>query len=304
MNVAITGVSGLLGAHVAAALSNQHRVVGFDRHPWWGTRPVILHEGDLADDYARAAFLEDARPDLLVHCAAMANVDLCEERPAQAYHVNGTLTGLLVRAVPRNCTVVYVTTDGIFRGDEPMQRESDLPCPRTVYGRSKLHGEWETQLATERHLVLRTNFYGWSSGVKQTAAEWLYYSLASNKEITLFDDFWFTPLYVVDFVQRLLALVARGSRGTFHVVGSERVSKYEFGRYLSEASGIPMTAVRRGSIADAALKAPRPHDMSLNADKVVAALGSAIPDCASGVRRFLADRRRTLEERVAGVTLS
>lgn len=302
MNVAITGACGLLGAHVAAALSSRHRVVGFDRHPWWGARPIELHAGDLADTRTRTAFIEDAKPDLLVHCAAMVNVDACEGKPSDAYFANATLTRLLVAAVPRECRMVYVTTDGIFPGDTPMRRESDPPCPRTVYGRSKLHGEWETQLAGAQHLIVRTNFFGWSAGYKSTAAEWLYRALAEGEPITLYDDFWFTPLYVVSLVERILALVAGGHRGVFNVVGGERVSKYEFGMRLASLAGFSTAHLNRGSIADAALAAPRPRDMSLDSGKLEAALSLRAPDCQYGIRNFLADRTRTLEERVSGVS--
>jgi dTDP-4-dehydrorhamnose reductase len=307
MNVAITGACGLLGAHVAAALSQDHRVVGFDRHPWWGERPIELHQGDLADDEARNAFLEDARPDLLVHCAAMVNVDACEERPADAYKANGTITGLLARGVPPGCLVVYVTTDGIFRGDLPMRRETDLPCPRTVYGRSKLHGEWETGLATDRHLIIRTNFFGWSSGAKPTSAEWLYHALASKEPITLYDDFFFTPLYVADLVRSILRLVGGGHTGTFNVVGADRISKYEFGRCMADAAGLSFDGVTQGSIASAAFRADRPRDMSLSTEKIARTLGQPMGKCSSGVRSFVNDRHRTLEARVAepqGVVLS
>ena len=304
MNVAITGACGLLGAHVAAALSARHRVVGFDRHPWWGSRPIELHEGDLADPHARRAFLAEAKPDLLVHCAALANVDECEKRPGDAYFVNGTLSGLIAREVPRECRVVYVTTDGIFRGDTPMRSETDVPCPRTVYGRSKLHGEWETQLATGNHVIVRTNFYGWSAGNKVTSGEWLYRALETGESITLFDDFWFTPIYVVDLVERLLALAAGAQTGTFHVVGGERVSKHEFGVRLAAAAGLSTGRVNRGSIAAAALLAPRPRDMSLSSAKVDALLGRPAPACASGLSRFIADRGRPLEERFEAVSAS
>lgn len=302
MNVAITGACGLLGAHLAAALSRHHRVVGFDRHPWWGSRRIELHQGDLGDAGARNAFIDDVRPDLLIHCAAMVNVDACEERPAEAYFVNGTLTGLLARAVSSQCYVVYVTTDGIFAGDKPMLRETDLPCPRTVYGRSKLHGEWETQLATERHLVVRTNFFGWSAGVKSTSAEWLYRALASGEPVTLFDDFWFTPIYVVDLVKRILSLSAERHTGAFHVVGRERVSKYEFGMRLAAASGFSTVRVSRGSIGDARLRAPRPRDMSLSSEKTDSILGYSAPGCLDGLSQFIADRGRTLEDRVADLS--
>jgi len=301
VNVAITGACGLLGAHLAAALSARHRVVGFDRHPWWGERRIELHQGDLGDAKAREAFLADAKPDFLFHCAAIVNVDACEERPAEAYFSNGSLTGLLARAVPSHCRVVYITTDGIFRGDSPLQREIDLPCPRTVYGRSKLHGEWETQLATEHHLIVRTNFYGWSAGTKGTFAEWLYNALANADPVTLFDDFWFTPIYVPELVERILALLAGGHTGVFHVGGGERISKYDFGLRLAAVAGLSTARISRGSIANAAFRARRPHDMSLCSEKIASVLGQPSPGCDAGLIRFLADRERPLEERVANL---
>ena len=194
---------------------------------------------------------------------------------------------------------MYVTTDGIFPGDTPMCSETVLPCPRTVYGRSKLHGEWETQLATPNHLIVRTNFYGWSAGVKSTSAEWLYDALARGEPITLFDDFWFTPIYVADLVQRLLALIDAGHTGIFNIVGSERVSKHDFGMRLAAAAGFGTASVRRGSIAGAPLIAPRPRDMSLSSAKLAAATGRPAPDCGAGLKRFIADRSRPLEERFA-----
>ena len=304
MNVAITGACGLLGAHLASALSARHRVTGFDRHPWWSSHPIKMHHGDLAAADARRAFLTDARPDMLVHCAAFTNVDECEKRPGDAQFVNGTLTGIIAREVPGHCRVVYITTDGIFRGDAPMSTEADVPCPRTAYGRSKLLGEWETQLATDNHLIVRTNFYGWSAGVKNTSAEWLYHALENGDAITLFDDYWFTPIYVVDLVERILALIAGGSTGTFNVVGGERVSKYGFGMRLAAAAGLSTARVRRGSIADARLPAPRPRDMSLSPAKLEAVLGTVAPDCAAGLSRFVADRGRPLEERFSAVSES
>jgi len=304
LNFAITGVSGLLGAHLAAVLSAQHRVIGFDRHSWWGTRRIELHTGDLDDADACRRFIDAAEPDVLIHCAAMVNVDACEERPEEAYRINGAIPGLLARSVPANCTVVYVTTDGIFRGDDSNRKETDLPCPRTVYGRSKLHGEWETALATPRHLILRTNFYGWSSGRKSSSGEWLYAALANRQPITLFDDFWFTPIYVVELVERILALIASRTHGTFHLVGADRLTKHEFGRLLARAAGFSMDAVRRGSIDSATLRAPRPRDMSLDGSQAARVSGLPSPSCAAGIGRFVADRGRTVEQRVEHLGLA
>ena len=302
MNIAITGATGLLGAHLAAALSPRHRVVGFDRHAWWGTRPMALHRGDLTDKEQRGAFLEEAKPDMLIHCAAMVNVDACEERPADAFRANADLTKDLASAVPQGCYFVYVTTDGIFDGLVPWRAESDLPCPRTVYGRSKLQGEWEVQLSGRPYLIVRTNFFGWSSGRKLSAGERLWHQLEAQESLTLFGDFFFTPIYVVDLVARILALTESEASGIVHVVGGERVSKLTFGLALAAEAHFSTARVHRGSIDDATLIAPRPRDMSLRSDRLEALTGMAPPELNGGLRKFCHDRTLPLEARVAAVS--
>jgi dTDP-4-dehydrorhamnose reductase len=298
MKMLVTGASGLLGAHVMAAFAPSHEVIGVDRHPWWGDRDAHVLLGDLTDEAFVDRCVAEAAPDVLVHCAAMVNVDACEEAPALAYACNAGVTRRLARAVPRSCLVVYITTDGIFQGDKAFLSEDALPCPRTVYGRAKLHGEWEVQLATKAHLIVRTNFFGWSGGAKPSAAEWLYRALETHQPITLFDDFYFTPLYVVDFVERLRQLIEGGHRGLFHLCGRDRVSKHEFGRMLAEEAGLSMQGVARGAIADAPLRAPRPRDMSLNSERFARATGMDVPCCRSGLARFVGDRDQPLSLRV------
>lgn len=296
MNIGVTGACGLLGSHLMAALADEHRVVGTDRYPWWGDRPATVLTGDLQDAAHRSEFLAESRPDVLIHCAAMVTVDGCEEHPADAYAVNATLTRDLARAVPAGCLVVYVSTDSVFKGDRPFATEQDLPCPRTVYARSKLHGEWEVQLATADHLIVRTNLYGWSSGRTVTSAEWLYTALRDGQPITLFDDFFFTPIYVGDLVDRIHGLVMHGARGLVHVAGRDRVSKFEFGRMLADTAGLSMVHAKRGSIDAAGLAADRPKEMSIASSRL-GELRLEPAGCADGLRRFVGDRSRRLSER-------
>ncbi len=299
MTILISGACGLLGAHLTASLSRRHDVVGIDRHPWWGDRPANVILGDLTASGFIADIVGTVAPDVLIHCAAMVDVDACEQNPELAYTYNAEITKRLARAVSPRCLFVYISTDGIFRGDTPLASEEQLPLPRTVYGRSKLHGEWEVQLATDNHVIVRTNFYGWSSRRKQTAAEWLYDALAKDKPITLFEDFFFTPIYVVDFVERLEVLISGGHRGMFHLAGGARVSKSQFGMLMAEAAGFLMEQVRRGSIKDAPLIASRPKDMSLESRRFCEATGLQVPGCMSGVRRFIKDRGTPLSVRFA-----
>jgi dTDP-4-dehydrorhamnose reductase len=295
--VLVTGASGLLGAHLVEGFRPLAQVIGMDRNPWWGDRPLDLRTGDMTDRAFLQRVVADTEPDVVIHCAALVNVDRCEQDPAAAYSLNADTTRALARAVRPGTLIVYVSTDSVFKGDRPFSTEADLPCPRTVYARSKLQGEWEAQLASPDHLIVRTNFYGWSSGRKTTAAEWLFAALRDGQAITLFDDVFFTPIYVGDLVERVRALVLHGARGLFHVAGRDRVSKFEFGQRLADAAGLSLVHARRGSIETAGLAADRPRDMSIASSR----LGELVlspPGCADGLQRFWADRSRGLSQRI------
>lgn len=297
MNVLVTGAAGLLGAHVVAALTPRHAVVGADIQPAWGGLDEVMRAGDLQDPSFREELVEHSNPDVIIHCAAMVDVDRCEHEPARAYALNAELSGALARLAPPGCLFVYITTDSIFAGNRPLVTETELPCPRTVYARSKLHGEWEAQLGCPRALVVRTNFYGWSSGRTKTFGEWLYGSLERGEAITLFDDIHYTPVYVVDLARGLAALIEGGQDGIVHLCGRDRVSKYEFGMRLATAAGFSPAAVRRGSFADVGRAASRPKDMSLASTRFERLSGLRAPSCDGGLARFVADRLSPLTAR-------
>lgn len=295
----VTGACGLLGAHVVAAARQTYDVVGIDRNPWWGEHPVRLYAGDLRDQEFCRAVWADVAPDLVVHCAAMVNVDACEQDPGAAYAMNGDVTGVLARLTGTRGRFVYVATDSLFVGDRAMMTEQDVPCPRTVYARSKLHGEWNALLSGTPTLVARTNLYGWSAGVKRTFGEWLYGALATAAPVTLFDDAFFTPTYVVHLADMILRLADAHVHGVVNVVGSERISKYAFGLRLAELAGLPTSGVTRGSMADAGLAASRPRDMSLSSALVARYLGATPADVSTGLHDFIRDRGESPEARVA-----
>lgn len=297
MKILITGACGLLGSHLAALLSQKYSVVGTDRHPWWGDQPVTLVPCELTDPSSMEDLVRKTDPDCVIHCAAMTNVDLCEKDSAMAFAVNADVTRRLALAVSRRCRFVYISTDGLFQGNKPMVTEEEPPQPRTVYGKSKWQGEREVRFAFERYLIVRTNFYGWSSGRKKTFVEWLYESLRTGSPITLFEDFFFTPIYVANLAENLMVLIEGGHQGVFNLVGRDRLSKYEFGKMLAEEAEFSLKAVRVGSLDQADFMVKRPKDMSLDTNRFFHETGIPPPDVRSGLIRFLQDRCRPLSER-------
>lgn len=298
MRVLVTGACGLLGSHLMVVFQSRgDELLGLDRNPWWGDRPVPCAALDLLDSSAVRRTVSDFKPELLLHCAALADVDRCEKDPGLAERYNLGMTRTLAETLPAGTRMVYLSTDGVFQGERPFTREEWPAAPKTVYGRTKLQGEQVVVELCAHPLIVRTNFYGWSSGRKKTSAEWLYRALKERQPVTLFEDFYFTPLYVVDFVNALLRLIDGGPPGLFHIGGRERVSKYEFGRQMAQAAGFPFASVGRGSIDRAGLAAPRPKDMSLDTAKFQTATGTTLPGCEEGIRRFLAHREVPLSRR-------
>jgi dTDP-4-dehydrorhamnose reductase len=299
MRVLVTGACGLLGAHVMAALQPRHQVTGLDRHPWWGDQPGHVELGDLQDEAFLDRTVRAVAPQALVHCAAMTDVDACERDPQRAYAINAGVTAALVRAAGPSCRVAYVSTDSLFAGDRAWVVETEAPCPRTVYARSKLHGEWEVVQGGGPALVVRTNLYGWSSGRKKTFGEWLYGALDRGEAITLYDDIYTTPIYVVDLAHRIVELLEGGHTAVVNVCGADRVSKYDFGMRLARVAGLSTDRVTRGGFGDRPAAARRPKDMSLSSARYEALTGRRAPSCDEGLARFVADRHQPLSARVA-----
>jgi dTDP-4-dehydrorhamnose reductase len=298
MNVLVTGACGLLGAHLSMQFSLRHRITGIDRHPWWGDKPIEVLQGDLRDGALLDAVFASFVPDVVIHCAALVDVDACERDPDLAYEINADVTKKLAARIPSHCLFVYISSDAVFSGNSQFWTEDQRPEPCNAYSRSKLQGETEARKAT-KHLIVRTNFFGWSSGRKKTSAEWLYKALAGHEPVTLFDDFCFTPIYVADLSRYLSSMVERNCQGLFHIGGKDRVSKYEFGEKMAMQMSVPTDNVMRGKLAEAALHAMRSPDISLSSARAQDLLGFIPPSCDDGIARFLADRGRPLSARVA-----
>ncbi len=293
--VLITGGSGLLAANWACAVRDKWDVV-LGTHvrsvSLQGThsRPVPIDE---PEQFGRA--IRDISPDLVVHTAALANVDRCEQDPARARRENAGLA----RTVARECFVtriplIHISTDQLFAGDRSFYSETDPTNPLNEYARSKLLGEEWVRDAYKEALIVRTNFFGWGPAGRQSLSTWIIKSLRAGNPLTLFDDVHFTPILADSLARAAHDLVAKSVSGIFNVVGDERLSKHAFGELLANRFQLPASAIRRGRIADAGLVAVRQRDMSLSNEKTRQVLGRPlgnVEEYLSALQRQEADLR-------------
>lgn len=293
MKIFITGISGLLGLNWALELSAKHEVYGC-----WRTHPVkipgVETAGvDLTDFRAARETVEAVGPEVIVHTAALADVDACEESPLRAQAGNVRASENVARvAAACKARLVHISTDQLFDGTAPMRTETDPVTPANEYARTKRAAEVAVAARCPRALIVRTNFFGWGTPLRPSFSDWILRGLRQGKELTMFFDSYFTPLLANDLILLVHGLLECGAEGVYHVVGRDRLTKYAFALLLAEAFGYDAGLIRAIPTATKGLRAPRPRDLSLSCGKTAARLDCALP----GVREGL-ERLRTLEER-------
>jgi dTDP-4-dehydrorhamnose reductase len=286
--IVVTGASGLLGVSVVTLARDLRReVVGICHHNLLRVPGTRICRVDLTDRKAVRAFFAPLQPESIIHCAAATNVDWCEEHPQATEQVNVQASSFLAEiAQELNARFVYISTDSVFDGKCGNYSETDQPAPLSVYAKSKLRGEQEVLRRHSSPLIVRVSIYGWNVQPKQSLAEWILDEIAAGKQVGGFTDVYFCPMLVNDLAEVLLTMMDRGLSGLYHVVSSERISKYDFAKRVAMTFNLGIDSVAPMSMAAAKLRAPRPIDPSLSTEKIRAALGKSMPDVDSGLRRF------------------
>ena len=290
--VILTGATGLLGSHLVPVLDEQAiaaTLVGLANVPDGHDRWVRC---DLTDESAVAELIATRRPRLVIHAAALTNVDTCEDDPALAAAVNAEAPGRLAQLTSEaGGRFVQISTDSVFDGRGGPYVEDDRTVPLNEYARSKLAGELAVAAGAPNHLVLRVNFFG-RSPTGAGLADWLVRELSAGHAITGFDDVIFSPLDAATLSEAIVALAFGEQRGTLHLGASDAVSKFAFAQLVAEAHGLDPQLVRAGALADAKLTAPRPLDTSLDSSRAAAVLGRPLPTVAECVARLAGVQRK------------
>jgi dTDP-4-dehydrorhamnose reductase len=299
VRIFVTGVSGLLGVNAALDLRDKH-----DVHGTWLTHPVALdgvsvQRVDLRDADAAGEAIAAVSPSLVLHAAAMADVDACEADPPAATAANVTAAVNVAQAAARGgARLVHLSTDQLFDGNRGRLREDAPLGPLNVYARTKADAERAVASAHPRALIVRTHLYGWGGPPHRSFSDWILGGLRRGEARRMFTDAVFCPILATDLVTAILALVEAGASGVYHVAGGEAVSKYEFGLRLARIFGAPARLLVPVPMSAVPLRARRPRDLSLSSEKTEERLGRSQPSVDEGLRRL---RAQELEGRPARV---
>lgn len=288
MKLLVTGASGLLGINLALEAMSAHKVVAVDRGKLSPQAPFQVVRADLLADGAVESVLDEARPDAVIHCAALADLEACEANPSLARRLNADLPAQLARICnARGIRLAHISTDAVFDGQKHgYYNEDDEPNPLGVYAQTKLEGEQAVGSEYPEAIVARVNFYGWSLGGKRSLAEFFYNNLSFGRNVSGFTDVIFCPMLVNDTARLLVAMLSRGLSGLYHVVGAQAMSKYQFGVEVARKFGLADGLITPKSVLESSLTARRAPNLWLSTHKLSTALGESLPRFSTGLDQF------------------
>jgi dTDP-4-dehydrorhamnose reductase len=293
MRILITGAGGLLGGRLATLLASHHVIA-----LWRSQAPppgIDSIKADLGDPAAVEAALETSRPEVVVHCAAASDPEICEREPERAFRENvvGT-TNLGVACARTNTRLVVTSTDLVYPGSAPNQTETSETGPVSVYGRSKRQAESAALTTAPQVTILRIALVcGRGSGSRLSSTEGIAQRLRRGEPVTLFDDEWRSPVDPESVASAIEGLLLRPQlTGIFNLGGPERVTRFELGLRVAHVLDLDASLLRQGSRKEHR-GAPRPRDVSLSSDRARRDLGFkprpldvAIRDGRNGVSTF------------------
>jgi dTDP-4-dehydrorhamnose reductase len=232
MRISVLGANGQLGRDLTKALSGHE------------LQPLTRHDTDVTDHTKTRAILSAFRPELIVNLTAYHRVDDCEEHVELAYDVNAFAVLNLVRiANDLGAAVAHVSTDYVFDGASTTPYvESSAPAPLSIYGNSKLAGEYLVRTQTRKYFLIRTcGLYGHagSQGKGGNFVETMLKKARAGEAVRVVDDQTVTPTYTADLAKQMALLLATPHYGLFHITNEGHCTWFEFAKAIFEIVGIP-----------------------------------------------------------------
>ncbi len=286
----VTGCRGQLGQEFMLRLSAEYEVIGVGRA-----------EMDVTDRDQVEQIVGEARPQVVLHAAAMTNVDECETRPDLAMAVNAQGTANVAEACRRHgARLVYFSTDYVFDGAKGIPyRESDPVNPLNVYGRSKLEGERAVLERLESATTCRISWvYGKSRqhfvrAIIASARKQVLSAEGSQVPLRIVHDQFSSPTWTTDVVRQTMLVIESGLRGVIHVTAEGGCSRFRMAQVIFETLGLTVNYVPC-TMDEFPQIARRPRYTVMENDELRRAGLSAMRPWRSSLQQFLREHRQEL----------
>lgn len=240
MKILITGGSGVIGWNLLEFFKSKDNDVSFTFN-----KNKINHKGNflnITNEEKTINLITELNPDIVIHSAALANVDLCERDKNLANQINVNGTHNVIKGCQKiDSKIIYISTSFVFSKSDKAYTETDIPSnPKTHYGLTKLRGE-ELILESElKSLILRIDQpYFWKKSWQRTNSVLRVIETLSKKQnLKEITDWFNVPTYIPDFVSATNELIKNNHMGIFHLTGPDFLSRFEWALKTADIFGL------------------------------------------------------------------
>jgi dTDP-4-dehydrorhamnose reductase len=278
--ILVTGANGLLGqkliyrmkwmnnVYCIATAKGENRLLDQEGYDYF--------DGDITDHKKMREIIFNAKPDVIIHGAAMTNVDACETEKESCKKINiDAVENLAKICDEKNIHLVHVSTDFIMDGEEGPYDENAKPNPLSYYGWSKLEAEKIVEKMNSSWAIIRTVLvYGIVDNMSRSnIVLWVKGSLEKKQAINVVNDQWRTPTLAEDLAEGCLLAAVKGAKGIYNISGDELMSIYEIARRVADHYGLDKTLIQPTDSSTLNQPAKRPPRTGFIIDKAKRELG-------------------------------
>lgn len=274
--ILITGSNGLLGQKIVNKLIDRTDVElvatsrGENRHP--SKASFTYHALDLLDSNALGQAMHTYQPDVVIHTAAMTQVDACEDQRESCDALNvGVVKNLVQVCQELDAHLVHISTDFIFDGEDGPYAEDASPNPLNYYGFSKLKAEEAILSTSVSHAILRTILlYGVTPAMSRSnIVLWVKKSLEDGKDIRVVHDQMRSPTLVEDLADASIEAAVRKAEGIYHISGPEAMRVVDIAYRVADFWGLDRSLISEIDSSSLAQRAKRPPITGFVIDKAI-----------------------------------
>lgn len=268
MKLLVTGFSGFVAGSVIAHAKGKWEIHGVGRSESPANEPgIFYHTLNMLDDHKLEKLFRQIAPDAVIHTAAMANIDVCQNNQEMAELVNVGITKTIARLCRESgAKMVFCSTDTVFDGIKGNYVETDEPNAVNFYAETKIKAEQIVKSASEKNvearlsLVMGLPVMGKGNSFLSTTIE----KLQEGIQIPFPANEIRTPVDVITLGSALIELGGNEFGGIIHLAGSTKLNRYQMGREIAGALGYPPELILSTDSNAMEGRAPRPNDASMD----------------------------------------
>jgi dTDP-4-dehydrorhamnose reductase len=297
MKILVTGANGLLGQHLVKQLLDKgYHVIatgrGGSRLPFTESALYSYQSLDITNASEVYSVMSAEKPQVVIHAAAMTQVDDCEQHPEQCERINVQGTAqVLTDAEQFSEHFIYVSTDFVFDGEKGNYAEEDELKPISWYGFTKMQSESMVQISELPWAIVRTCLvYGnVLQGTRSNIITWVKGSLEEGKNIKVVSDQFRTPTWVEDLVKGILLIVEKKATGIYHLSGKDMLTPYDMALQTATYFNLDKSKIEKVDASTFKQPGKRPLKTGFTIQKARQELGYEPVSFTEGIRKLFPD---------------